>query len=246
MQALVAGCGEAFDQELFNTSMLVRTATATVLLDCGYSIPPRIWQAVSDANEIDVVYISHAHADHFFGMPALLGRLWEDGRTKPLTIISQPAVLGDIRAALELGYRGLAERFRYDMKFTAAIQGQVVEAHACRFSFGETRHSVPNLAVRIEAAGKVLCYSGDGMFLDASRKLYAGADLVIHEAYFFEQSPIHADIGAVIEMAEQDGVRQLALVHVQRDLRRRPARIHDAIARSRARVTMPDPGTILP
>jgi ribonuclease Z len=245
MQALILGCGEAFDQDLFNTSILVRTGAATLLLDCGFSIPARVWHAVADTNEIDVVYITHAHADHFFGMPALLGRMWEDGRTKPLTIVSQPAVLDDIRTALELGYRGLSARFRYEMRFVAAVQGEPVETHAARLSFGETRHAVNNLSVRVEAGGKALCYSGDGMFLDASRALYGGADLVIHEAYLFEQTPVHADIGAVIEMAEQDGVRQVALVHMQRDLRRKPQRLHEAIARASTKIAMPEPGAVL-
>ena len=39
MEALVLGCGEAFDNDLFNTSILLRTSAATMLLDCGYSIP---------------------------------------------------------------------------------------------------------------------------------------------------------------------------------------------------------------
>jgi ribonuclease Z len=245
MQALILGCGEAFDQDRFNTSILVRTGAATLLLDCGFSIPARVWHAVADPNEIDVVYISHAHADHFFGMPALLGRMWEDGRTKPLAIVSRPAVLDDIRIALELGYRGLSSRFKYEMKFLAAVEGEPVETHGLRMSFGETRHAVNNLAVRLEASGKALCYSGDGMFLEASRALYGGADLVIHEAYLFEQTPVHADIGAVIQMAEQDGVRQVALVHVQRELRRKPARIEEAIARAATNVAMPEPGTVL-
>ena len=245
MQALILGCGEAFDEDLFNTSILVRTGDATLLLDCGFSIPARVWQAVAHADEIDVVYISHAHADHFFGMPALLGRTWEDGRTKPLTIVSQPGVLNDVRTALELGYRGLAARFRYEIRFVPAATGHRVETHGVRLSFGETRHAVDNLAVRVESGGKAICYSGDGMFLDASRVLYRGADLVIHEAYSFEQTPVHADIGAVIEMAGRDGVRQAALVHIQRDLRRRPERIKEAIGSAAAHVVMPEPGAIL-
>jgi ribonuclease BN (tRNA processing enzyme) len=245
MQALVLGCGEAFDDQLFNTSLLVRTGDAAFLLDCGFSIPPRVWQNVNDPNEIDAVYISHAHADHFFGMPALLGRFWEDGRTKPLTIISQTGVLDNIRVALELGYRGLATRFKYDMKFVTAEQDKTLDTHGARLSFGETRHAVPNLAVRVEADGQVLCYSGDGMFLDASRRLYRAADLVIHEAYFFEESPVHADIGAVIRMGDEDGVKQVVLVHVQRDHRRKPDRIHEAMAAARTKVILPDPGDVL-
>ena len=102
-------------------------------------------------------------------------------------------------------------------------------------------HSVTNLAVRMRAGGKAFCYSGDGMFTDRSRALFAGADLLVHEAYFFDQSPIHADIGRLLEMAESNGVRQLALVHVERGLRREPGRILEAIV-ARQSVAMPEPG----
>jgi ribonuclease BN (tRNA processing enzyme) len=102
-------------------------------------------------------------------------------------------------------------------------------------------HSVTNLAVRMRADERTFCYSGDGMFTDRSRALFAGADLLIHEAYFFEQSPIHADIGRLLEMAESNGIRQLGLVHIERALRREPGRILEAIV-ARQSVDMPEPG----
>ena len=246
MQAYVLGCGEAFDNDLFNTSILVRTGSAALLLDCGYSIPPRVWQTSGDANEIDLVYISHQHADHFFGLPALLGRMWEDGRTKPLTILSQPAVLDAARAAMELGYRGLAARFQYSIAFEAAEPGKTVEACGARFTFAETRHAVPNLAVRIEAGDNSVCYSGDGMFLDGSRRLYRDADLLIHEAYSFEPTPVHADIGAVLEVAQSECVPQVALVHVQRAVRRNLPPIAEAVEKAAGTLaSMPEPGATL-
>ena len=110
------------------------------------------------------------------------------------------------------------------------------------FDFAKTMHSATNLAVRMRAGGKTFCYSGDGMFTDRSRALFGGADLVVHEAYFFDPSPVHADIGRLLEMAEAEGVRELALVHVQRSLRQEPARILDAIA-GRA-VSMPEPSAV--
>ena len=47
MEITFLGVGEAFDEEIPNTSMLIRTVIAeepvTVLLDCGYSVAPRFW-----------------------------------------------------------------------------------------------------------------------------------------------------------------------------------------------------------
>jgi ribonuclease Z len=87
------------------------------------------------------------------------------------------------------------------------------------FSFAPTRHSVTNLAVRIEAGGGKFCYSGDGQFTDESCALFNGADLLIHEAYSFDSSPIHGDFPGVIRMAAEQSVRQLAVVHIKRTVR---------------------------
>jgi ribonuclease BN (tRNA processing enzyme) len=243
VRVLVLGCGEAFDNDLFNTSLLVRTGAATLLLDCGYSIPARLWQACPDPNEVDLIYISHAHADHYFGLPAVLGRMWEDGRTKPLTILTQPQVSEQITAAMELGYRTLSTRFVYAIRHVAAEPGGELRECSAVFRFAPTKHSVTNLAVRIETQERSLCYSGDGMFTGASEQLIAAADLAFHEAYAFEPSPVHADIPALLAMAARRNVRELALVHVQRTVRRDPARIAAALSGLRAvKASMPEPG----
>jgi ribonuclease Z len=245
MRVEILGCGEAFDDRLPNTSMLVRTGSMTALFDCGYSAPPRVWAAVADPNEIDVIYVSHPHADHYFGLPALLGRMWEDGRKKPLILLSQPAVLEQIGVLLELGYRNLSTRFEYRLDHRPAELGVPVELCGASFEFAQTRHSVTNFAVRVRADGKTFCYSGDGMFTKESSALFGGADLVVHEAYFFETSPVHTDIGGLIAMADEQRVKRLALVHVQRFVRREPAPILAAMARSRyARVSLPEPGAV--
>ena len=246
MEALVLGCGEAFDNDLFNTSILLRTSSALMLLDCGYSIPPRVWQVVADPNAIDLLYISHPHADHFFGVPALLGRMWEDGRTRKLTVLTQAPVIEQVRLAMELGYRGLANRFQYEIEWLPASLDKAVESRGARFSFADTKHSVTNYAVRIETDGRAVCYSGDGMWTAASRALFAGADLVFHEAYSFETSPVHADIPSLLAMASEQSIRQLALMHVQRGVRRNPDPIQAVINEHPAgQVVMPTRGQLL-
>ena len=236
-EVTVLGCGEAFDERYTNTSLLVRAEGKALLLDCGYSAPAPLWNAVHDANELDLIYISHAHADHCFGLPAVLGRMWEDGRTKPLVILSQAPLLAQLRALMESGYPGLAARFQYPIEYREASPAMPQEWSGIRFAFAPTRHSVTNLAVRVETGAGKLCYSGDGQFTDESRVLFAGADLLVHEAYSFEPSPIHGDFPGVIRMAAEQSVRQLALVHIKRTVRQGEWDRIEALA---ARV--PEPG----
>ncbi len=242
MQITILGCGEAFDERLPNTSILVEYASTKLLLDCGYSAPPEVWKAVSDPDAIDAVYISHGHADHYFGMPALLGRMWEEGRTKPLSIFSQAYVIEYLREALELGYKSLPSRYKYPLEYLAVEAGRRVDFGPASLDFAPSAHSVPNLAVRIEAEGGAVCYSGDGMFTDAGRDLFSGAALVIHEAYWFEKMPVHADIGALAALPEQLGIGQLAFVHVHRKLRSAPERILELVRDSSGRLALPEPG----
>ena len=216
----VLGCGEAFDEQYTNTSLLARVEDKTILIDCGYSAPAPFWNAVPDADAVDLIYISHEHADHCFGLPAVLGRMWEDGRTKPLVILSQPPVLVRVGELMEAGYPRLSARFQYAIEYREAAPGQHVTWEGLGFDFAPTRHSVSNLAIRVAASGKKFCYSGDGEFTDESRALFAGAGLLIHEAYSFDPSPIHGDFPGVFQMAAEQNVSQLALVHISRKVRR--------------------------
>jgi ribonuclease BN (tRNA processing enzyme) len=192
-EVTVLGCGEAFDDQYTNTSLLLRVDGKTILLDCGYSAPAPLWNAVSDPDAVDLIYISHEHADHCFGLPAVLSRMWEDGRKKPLVILSQPAVLTKIRDLQDAGYPGLAARFQYAIEYREAHPALEIIWEGMTFNFATTRHSVTNLAVRLEGGGATFCYSGDGQFTDQSRALFSGAGLLIHEAYSFDPSPVHGD-----------------------------------------------------
>lgn len=245
MEIVVVGCGEAFDETIPNTSLLVRARGANLLLDCGYSVPQALWRMEPGASSLDLIYISHAHADHFFGLPALVARMWEEGRTKPLAILAQPEVLRKAEEALELGYPRLRERFEFALEFLPAAPALQVERFGCVFRFAATVHSTPNLAVRLEIGGHAVCYSGDGAVSAASRDLYRGADLLFHEAFDFEAAPVHATVGSVLAMAGEAGVRRLALMHVRRGLRRQRARLFEAMLAADVRCVLPNPGDVL-
>jgi len=83
------GVGEAFDERYPNNSHVLVANNTNLLVDCGYSVPQQWWKLGKDANFLDAIYISHKHADHFFGLLVLLMRIWEEGRTKPLAVICQ-------------------------------------------------------------------------------------------------------------------------------------------------------------
>src|SRR3954451_2968010 len=234
MRYLLLGVGEAFDAPLGNTSALL-TAESRLLLDCGYAVPASLWAHDGDPDFLGGIYISHAHGDHYFGWPPVIGRMWESGRTKELAIVTQPPVFDKMRNAMELAYPGILAACKFDLRFVPAAVGARLQWREFALGFAPSTHSVPNLAVRVETGGRSFAYSGDGQFTPAGRDLFTAADVLLHEAYTFQPHPNHGDIQGVIAMAGEAKVRRLLLTHLNRDTRRRDrARIDPSI--------LPEPG----
>jgi ribonuclease Z len=227
MKITCIGVGAAWDGEFPNNCHLVESETGTrMLLDLGYSIPRALWRYNLDPEFLDAIYISHPHADHYFGLPAFLGNLKRDNRQKPLTIICQKGVKEKIHQLIELGYAGYYKKLTSDetfpLEFIEVEAGNEISFHEFRLSFAPTIHGVPNLAVRIsESSGeneKVLCYGGDGMFTPASEELFKDCSLLIHEGFAWNNEVEgHVSISKVIAMAQRAGVKKLAITHINRD-----------------------------
>jgi ribonuclease Z len=239
------GTGEAFDPALPNTSLLYRGAR-TLLLDCGFSIPHAFWRLSRDADLLDAIYITHLHADHSFGLPALLLWMREEGRSRPLEVVGGPGVEAWLKKLLELGYPGAYQPAKcYPIVPRELAEGDCLELGGLELRNAQSEHSVRNLSVRIEDQGKSVCYSGDGAPSSATRRLYQGADVLIHECYSGgEPAPGHATVHQVLEVADDCGVRKLCLLHVSRS-QKQPVRDVVAGRSPRAQVLFPAPGDVI-
>ena len=249
MRIRFIGVGEAFDEDLSNTSIWVRAGDErnknSILLDCGFTVPASFWKNCRDADDLDAIWISHFHGDHFFGLPALLTRFWEMKRTKPLLVLGQHGIEQIVPQTLELAYSSIVGRFAYDVRFLTVEPGDIVEAAGVTWRSAVNGHPQRDLAVRIEKGGKSLFYSGDGLSTDETLSLAHGADLVIHEAFRLEMDiPGHGNIRGCIDFARKAKARALALVHIERHERRQ--RREDILRMSAEvkdlKVFMPEPG----
>lgn len=249
MRIKFIGVGEAFDEQLPNTSIQISVEANGVenciLLDCGPTVPPCLWQSCPDAERLDAIWISHFHGDHFFGLPALFTRFWQMKRTKPLLLIGQQGAEQIVTETFRLAYPSVADKLDYELRFVTLEPGQVVNAAGVAWRSALNDHSRRDLAVRIEKDGKSVFYSGDGLATDQTLWLAREADLAIHEAFRIDsQSPGHSTVSHCIDFARRANVRRLALVHVERTERRlRRGEILRRIAGvSDLEVSLPEPG----
>ncbi len=220
MKIVFLGVGEAFDENLPNNSHLIITGKTKLLLDCGMTAAPQMWKLNSDPSFLDAVYISHWHADHYFGLPGLLLRMWENGRTRPLTIISRKGFKGQFQKLMDIAYLNFLQKFKYEIKILEVEAGKETKFSDLLLNFSPTVHSGENLAVKISDGKNTMAYSGDGSPV-AGTDFYKNLDLLILETYLYNKEIIgHSSIISAISFAENNNVKCLALTHMNRDFRK--------------------------
>ncbi|MFH1491676.1 MAG: ribonuclease Z [Pseudomonadota bacterium] len=228
MEVNFLGVGEAFDERLPNTSILIRIETerspVVLLLDCGFTAPSQFWKQGLGVDELDGIWISHFHGDHFFGIPAMLVRFWEEGRRKELAFLGQAGIEKSTRDALDLAYQGFSEKIGFPVRFIEIEPNNLVEIFGISFRTVENVHSKRDLALRIDAGGKSVYYSGDGRPTPEGVELARGCSLIIQEAFHTEtEIPGHSTVTQAIAMGKECEALNLALVHIHRDVRKQLA-----------------------
>ena len=240
MKIVFLGTGDAFDEKNPNNSSLVISEETNLLLDCGLTTPYQLWRYNNDQNLLDAVYISHLHADHYFGLPSLLMRMWSDGRTKPLTIVCQKDFKEVFEKVMEYAYEDFASKFKFKINFLEIDSSQEINFQDLELSFAETKHGPKNLAIKIESKGKSICNSGDGDFTEETEELYKGSDLVIQETFLYDEKKLgHGSVVSVVKMAEENNIKRLALVHINRYVRQEI--INKNLSSDKVEIIIPEP-----
>lgn len=254
MKVVFLGVGEACDENLPNTSVWLRTKNereghSSILLDCGPTATPSFFAQADNANDLDVLWISHFHADHFFGIPALLLRFQEMKRTKTLHVISQSGIEELVVKTMELGYPGFLSKLTYPMIFHEVDPDQSrLDLLGLRWRFAHNEHGQPDLAVRLDDGMSSLFYSGDGSPTPQTLSLAGRCDLIIHEAFGLDdRTPGHGTVQKCIDFARAAEASRIALVHLQREVRKNQRQEISRLVQQTGdlEVLLPEPGDIL-
>lgn len=177
------GTGNAFAASRYWSSFL---ANDRYLFDAPPTLLAHLKKLGKNPGDIEVVFISHFHADHFFGLPFLFLEYAELARrSKDLTIVGPPGIAKRAEAVTELGFANVfRKRDRgYALKFIEAADGKTGEAAGCTFVARRVPH-VPDLesfAYRVECAEGSVAYSGDAVMSDALAPLADHADAFVCE-----------------------------------------------------------------
>lgn len=80
------------------TSLLLRYNGGGILLDCGEATQISVRRRGWSFHDIDVILITHFHADHISGLPGMLLAMGNADRTEPVTIVGPPGIEHVVRS----------------------------------------------------------------------------------------------------------------------------------------------------
>lgn len=227
----VLGCGDAFGSGgRLQTCFHVGMRGFCFLVDCGATAGIGMKRFGFDPLRVDAVLLSHFHADHFAGVPFFLIESKILERTQPLTIAGPPGVEARVLALYEAMFPGSAPSFPFPLAFIEYAAAGPTAVGQLRVTASPVLH-VPETqphALRIEAGGHVIAFSGDTEWTDVLRDVARDADLFLCEAFALEGPVrIHLDYQTILRERATLDCRRLVLTHMGPDVLAAAERIRE-------------------
>lgn len=236
MKVTFVGCGDAFGSGgRFNTCFHLERATGgNVLIDCGASSMVAIRKAGLDPNGIAAILVTHLHGDHFGGLPFfILDAQLVSRRTAPLVVAGPPGLGERLAALMEAMFAGSSKverRFAVEIRELALHErAEVAGLHVTPYGMKHPS-GAPSYALRVEAEGKVVTYTGDTEWTEELVPAGRDADLFICEAYFYDRATrFHLDYATVTRHLPEIAPRRTILTHMSQEMLARQSTLaHEA------------------
>jgi len=123
--------------------------TASILFDCGEGTQTQLVRAGISFMGIDLIFISHWHADHFIGIYGLLNSMGLEGRTRPIAVFGPHAD--------KIGPK-LMEFFHFPFKVIyvdSYKEGLIFEHDEFTIEAMKMEHTIENAAYKFTEKGRL-------------------------------------------------------------------------------------------
>ena len=173
---------------------LVRHGGDRILIDCGEGTQRQLLRSGFGLADVDLILLTHFHADHTLGLPGMLKTFALRGRDAPLTVVG-PVGLNGFMRYLER----LFGRLTFEVSYREVSPGDPIVCEHYRIEPVETDHGGPSL-------GYALCEPmRPGQFdVDAAKALGVPAGPLFGKLQHGE--PVTLDSGVTVAPEQVVGV----------------------------------------
>jgi ribonuclease BN (tRNA processing enzyme) len=236
MELHVLGCGDAFGSGGRNQSAyLIQAPDRLFLLDCGATSLLAMKKLGFDSGQLDVIFLSHLHGDHFGGLPFFfIEYLYEKSRGKPLHVAGPAGTEEKVRGLFDLMYgKGTKVGDLTNTCFHVLEPGRKSTIEGIEVLPFRVPHQVNevSLALKVSYHGKHILFSGDSAWTDAFLEHARGVDLFICECtYYDRQTSNHMSYLQLREQLPRLSCPRIILTHMGSDMLVRRDEISCAMA----------------
>jgi ribonuclease BN (tRNA processing enzyme) len=236
MKLHILGCGDAFGSGGRNQSAyLVEASDRLFLLDCGPTSLLAMKKLGVDSGNLDVIFLSHLHGDHFGGLPFFfIEYLYEKTREKPLHVAGPVGTKEKVHGLFDLMYG--KDNKAGDLPtacFHVLQPGSKTTIEGIEVFPFRVPHQVNevSLALRVSYNGKQILFSGDSAWTDAFLEHARGVDVFICECtYYDRETSNHMSYLQLKEQLPRLSCSRIILTHMGSDMLARCSEISCAMA----------------
>jgi len=221
MKLVVLGSGTALPHpQRASSSHWLDTGNGSLLLDISADAPHRMAQEQLDWANLNAIWISHFHLDHFGGLAPFLfatrNAPQTQKRQKPLSIYGPRGFTKLLTAIDESNnYRLLEQPFQVELiEIEPSVPFEIFpDLTATAFS---TPHTPESLAIRLQhKSGSVMVYTSDTGYSDELAEFAQGATLLLMECSFYKNKPVqkHLELSDAMKLVWKSQPRTLVLTH---------------------------------
>ena len=128
------------------SSIAVKRGKEIILFDCGEGTQRQFQKSKLSYMQINKIFISHFHGDHFLGLPGLIQTMQLNDREKPLYIYGPKGLDKLISQLLSLGYF----KPNYEIISNELDEKDILEFEEYKITCLKIKHGVPGLAYCLE------------------------------------------------------------------------------------------------
>jgi len=193
---------------------LLEAGGLQTLVDCGSGILLQLEKAGRSYKDIDAVFITHRHPDHFADLIPLIQALLATPsfkREKELLIVAPDG----FREYYNMTVRSLLSGAKLDFIRIVEVYSKL-DIGPFHVLTAKTVHSEDSIAYRFEHNRKVVVFTGDADYDQGIIELSKGADLLITDCSFPNSMKTkgHLCSRECGLIAEKAGVKKLILSHI--------------------------------